>query len=109
MKFFNKKKRKNKNKNKKMETSKKILWLSYGVAGFLTLIVIICSFMNIECSNITTLAGFAFVEVGSANIFYYTMNKRLNAPKVIMHLYNELPDHLKEQIDINNLFSNLLN
>ena len=96
-------------KNKKMETSKKILWLSYGVTGFLTLIVVICSFIGIECSNITTLAGCAFVEVGSANIFYYTMNKRLNAPKVIMHLYNELPDQLKEQIDINNLFSNLLN
>lgn len=98
-----------KTKNKKMETSKKILWLSYGVTGFLTLIVIICSFMNIECSNITTLAGCAWAEVASANIFYYTMNKRLNAPKIVIGLYNDLPDELKEQIDINNLFSNLMN
>ena len=95
--------------NKKMETSKKILWLSYVVTGILTLIVIICSFMNIECNNITTLAGCAWAEVASANIFYYTMNKRLNAPKIVIGLYNDLPDELKEQIDVNGLFSNLMN
>ena len=102
-------KNKKNNKNKKMETSKKILWLSYVVTGFLTLIVIICSFMNIECSNITTLAGCAWAEVSASNIFYYTMNKRLNAPKIVIGLYHDLPDELKEQVDINNLFSNLMN
>lgn len=96
-------------KKRKMETSKKILWLSYAVTGILTSIVIVCSFLNIECSNITTLAGFGWAEVASANIFYYTMNKRLNAPKVVMGIYNDLPNELKEQIDINNLFSNLMN
>lgn len=96
-------------KKRKMETSKKILWLSYAVTGILTAIVIVCSFLNIECSNITTLAGFGWAEVASANIFYYTMNKRLNAPKVVMGIYQDLPDELKEQIDINNLFSNLMN
>lgn len=94
---------------KKIETSKKILWMSYAVAGILTMIVVICTFCNFECSNITTIAGFAWTEVASANIFYYNMNKRLNAPKVVMHLYDSLSDDLKEQIDINNLFSNLMN
>ena len=98
------------NKNKrKMETSKKILWLSYIIGIVLTLIVIVCSFMNIECGNITTLAGAAWLEISASNVFYYTMNKRLNAPKIVMGLYNDLPDNLKEQVDINNLFTNLMN
>ena len=83
--------KKNKNKNK-MEMSKKILWLSYIIGITLALTVIICSFMNIDCSNITTLAGVAWLEISASNIFYYTMNKRLNAPKIIVGLYNDLPD-----------------
>ena len=96
-------------KKRKMETSKKILWLSYIIGITLTLIVVTCSFLNIECSNITTLAGAAWLEISASNVFYYTMNKRLNAPKVVMGIYQDLPDELKEQIDINNLFSNLMN
>lgn len=94
---------------KKIETSKKILWLSYIIGITLTVIVIICSFSGIECSNITTLASAAWLEISASNIFYYTMNKRLNAPKIVMGLYKELPDELKSQVDINNLFSNLMN
>lgn len=94
---------------KKTETSKKILWLSYIIGITLTIIVVACSLLGIECSNITTLAGAAWLEISASNVFYYTMNKRLNAPKIVMHLYNDLPEELKEQIDINNLFSNLMN
>lgn len=94
---------------RKMETSKKILWLSYIVGITLTVIVVICSLADIECTNITTLAGAAWLEISASNVFYYTMNKRLNAPKIVMRLYNDLPDELKEQIDINNLFTNLMN
>ena len=97
------------NTKKKMETSKKILWLSYIIGITLTLIVIVCSFMNIECSNITTLAGAAWLEISASNVFYYTMNKKLNVPKIVVGLYNDLPENLKEQVDINNLFSNLMN
>ena len=96
-------------KRKKMETSKKILWLSYIIGITLTVIVIVCTLHNIECSNITTLAGAAWLEISASNVFYYTMNKRLNAPKIVMGLYNDLPDDMKEQIDINNLFTNLMN
>ena len=97
------------NTKKKMETSKKILWLSYIIGITLTVIVIVCSLLNIECSNITTLAGAAWLEISASNVFYYTMNKRLNAPKIVIGLYNDLPSELKEQIDINNLLSNLMN
>lgn len=97
------------NKKRKMETSKKILWLSYIIGITLTLIVIVCSFLGIECSNITTLAGAAWLEISASNVFYLNMNKKLNVPKVVMGIYQDLPDELKEQIDINNLFSNLMN
>jgi hypothetical protein len=96
-------------KKRKTETSKKILWLSYIIGITLTIIVVVCSFMNIECGNITTIAGAAWLEISASNVFYYTMNKRLNAPKIVVGLYNDLPDNLKEQVDINNLFSNLMN
>jgi uncharacterized membrane protein len=95
--------------NKKKETSKKILWLSYIIGITLTVIVVVCSLLNIECSNITTLAGAAWIEISASNVFYYNMNKKLNVPKIVVGLYNDLPDDLKERIDINDLFSNLMN
>lgn len=94
---------------KKIETSKKILAISYILAIVLTVIVIICTFVSIECGYITTLAGAAWLEVSASNVFYYTMCKRLNVPKVIMGIYRDLPSELKEQVDINNLLSNLMN
>lgn len=92
-----------------METSKKILYISYIAAFILTIIVTICTLNKIECSNITTLAGAAWLEISASNIFYYTMCKRLNVPKIVMGIYNDLPNELKEQVDINNLLSNLMN
>lgn len=93
----------------KIETSKKILVVSYIIAIVLTVIVVLCSFAGVECSNITTLASAAWIELSASNIFYYTMCKRLNVPKIVMRIYNDLPSELKEQVDINNLLSNLMN
>lgn len=94
---------------KKIETSKKILMISYILAIFLTIIVVVCTFTSIECGYITTLAGAAWLEVSASNVFYYTMCKRLNIPKVIMGIYGDLPSELKDKVDINNLLSNLMN
>ena len=94
---------------RKIETSKKILIISYIVAFFLTTVVVICTLSGIECGNITTLAGAAWLEISASNVFYYTMCKRLNVPKVVMGIYGDLPDELKEQVDINNFLSNLMN
>jgi len=94
---------------KKIETSKKILIISYILAIILTLIVIVCTFIGIECGYITTLASAAWLEVSASNVFYYTMCKRLNVPKVVMGIYGDLPQELKSQVDINNLLSNLMN
>lgn len=94
---------------KKIETSKKILAISYILAIILSFIVVVCTFMGIECGYITTLAGAAWLEISASNVFYYTMCKRLNVPKVIMGIYDNLPSELKKQVDINILLSNLMN
>lgn len=92
-----------------METSKKILLVSYAIGLTLTIIVIICTLLGIECSNITQLASAAWLEISASNVFYYTMCKRLNVPKIVMYLYKDLPDEVKEQVDINNLLCTLIN
>lgn len=94
---------------RKIETSKKILVISYILAIILSSIVVFCSLKNIECSNITTLASAAWLEISASNIFYYTMCKRLNVPKIVIGIYSDLPDEFKKQVDINMLLSNLMN
>lgn len=101
-------KKKKKTKRKKMETSKLLLWISYIVAITLTILVIICTFAGIECSNIAGIIPYSYTEVGAVNVFYLTMNKRLNVPKVLMGIYNDMPKELQKQVDINNLLSNLV-
>ncbi len=92
-----------------METSKKLVWVSWIVAIILTIIIVVCDILSIPCSEITTIASLSWGEVAAANVFYYNMVKRLNIPKVIMGIYKDLPEELKEQVDINNLLSSLMN
>lgn len=70
----------------KMETSKKLLWLNHVIFYVLITLVIICTFAGIECSNLTTVTSCVAVEVGAATSFYYSMNKKLNLPKIIKHI-----------------------
>ena len=102
-------KKKEKQNKKKMETSKLLLWISYIIAITLTLLVVICTFAEIECSNIASIIPYSYTEVGAVNVFYLTMNKRLNVPKVLMGIYNDMPNELKKQVDINSLLGNLMN
>lgn len=87
---------------KNMETSKKILLVSYGTAIILTVIVVIGSFIDHDMTNITTIASLAWSEVAASNIFYYKKAAKENVPKIIAGL----SDDLQNQIDINQLLSN---
>lgn len=93
----------------KMETSKKLLWLNHVIFYVLITLVIICTFAGIECSNLTTVTSCVAVEVGAATSFYYSMNKKLNLPKIIKHIYDDAPDELRIQMDINQILSNISN
>lgn len=93
----------------KMETSKKLLWLNHVIFYVLIILVIICTFAGIECSNLTTVTSCVAVEVGAATSFYYQMNRKLNLPKIIKRIYDDAPDELREQMDINQILSNISN
>lgn len=96
-------------RKKRMETSKKLLWINYGLMLALVFLVIICTFARIECSGLTTVTSYVAVEVGAATSFYYSMNKRLNLPKVIKLIYDEAPEELKDKLDINAILSSIAN
>lgn len=82
---------------KKIETSKKILIVSYSVAIVLTLLVIFGTFFNFDASNITTIALLAWGEVSVSNAFYYNKAAKENVPKILKDFDKEI----LEQIDIN--------
>jgi len=84
---------------KKIETSKLILIVSYVIAIVLTSIVVVGTFMNFEVSNITTITALAYAELSASNIFYFKKAGRENVIKI----YNNLPQEVKEQIDINQM------
>lgn len=96
-------------KKQKMEFSKAMIVLSYVIGITLSAIVIVLSILGIECSSIASIAMASWGEIAAANVFYYSMNKKINAPKVVMYLYEDLPDELKEQVDINGLLQTLMN
>ena len=87
---------------KKIETSKKILLISYIVAFVLTILVVIGSFIDHDMTNITTIASLAWGEVAASNIFYFKKAAKENVPKVIASLDKDL----QNQIDINQLLNN---
>lgn len=87
---------------KKIETSKKILLISYIVAIVLTILVVIGSFIDHDMTNITTIASLAWGEVAASNIFYFKKAAKENVPKVIASLDKDL----QNQIDINQLLNN---
>ena len=87
---------------KRIETSKKILLVSYIFGILLTLVVIYGTFTGYEMSNVTTIASLAWGEIAVSNAFYYKKAAKENVPKVVAGL----SDEFKDQIDINQLLNN---
>lgn len=83
-------------KNRKIETSKKIIIVSYLISIILTLIVIICTFKELDVSDLTQITLASYAEVSTSNIFYYKKAARENILKLKKDLIND--------VDINNLF-----
>lgn len=85
-----------------METSKKLLLVSYIIAIILTIIVIIGSFMQIDMTHITTIACLSYGELASCNIFYLNKSAKENVPKIL----SSLSEQFRSQVDINQLLNN---
>ena len=77
---------------KRMETSKKILGGSWAASIILTVIVTIGTFVRVDVSNLTILAGSAWAELTAAHGFYYWKAKNENRAKGAQKLVKELAD-----------------
>lgn len=84
-----------------METSKKLLWLSYIIAVVLTIIVIIGSFTGHDMTHITTIACLSYGELAAANTFYLKKSAKENVPKIL----GSLSEQFRNQVDINQLLN----
>ncbi len=86
----------------RIETSKKILIVSYAMAVILTAIVIYGSFSDIDMSNVTQITALVWGEVAVSNAFYYKKAGREN----VLKIYKSLPKETKDQVDINQILNN---
>lgn len=77
---------------KKMETSKRILAGSWAAAITLTVIVIFGTFMQVDVTNLTILAGSAWAELTAAHGFYYWKAKNENRAKGAQRLVKDMAD-----------------
>jgi hypothetical protein len=75
-----------------METSKKVLWLSWIVAIVLTIVAIFGDKYGVNTDNATTLACLAWGEVTAVHGFYMWKSKNENRSKHAMNLVRELAD-----------------
>ena len=80
----------------KIETSKKILIVSYMISVILTVIVIVGTFLSFDMGNVTQIALASYVEVSACNIWYYKKATREN-------IFKHLPEKYLDNIDLNNL------
>lgn len=77
---------------KKMETSKRILAGSWASAITMTVIVIIGTFLQVDVTNLTILAGCAWTELTAAHGFYYWKAKNENRAKGAQRLVKDMAD-----------------
>lgn len=65
-----------------METSKKILLVSYIITGVLTAVTFIAAFVGLDVTPLTTITALAWGEVITSNAFYFNKAKKENTPKI---------------------------
>lgn len=80
----------------RLETSKKIIVVSYIISVSLTLIVIIGAFTGFDMGYVTQIALASYVEVSASNVWYYKKATREN-------IFKNLTDEQLQFIDLNNL------
>ena len=77
-----------------METSKKILWISYIITGILTIVTFIAAFVGLDVMALTTITGLAWGEVIASNAFYFNKAKKENTLKIALGTAKENPDQI---------------
>ena len=80
----------NNNETKRIETSKKIIWVSYAIA--IALAIIICVEMRFGIDTSDTISAFmaVFAEITASNAFYFWKAKNENRHKYTIQLIERL-------------------
>ena len=65
-----------------MQTSKKILVISYIIGIVLTIIIVIGVFMGFDVMVLGTVTGLSYGEISVSNAFYFNKAKKENALKI---------------------------
>lgn len=75
-----------------MTTSKKILWLNYGLTAILTFTTLICTFAQVECSNLVIVTGLAWGELAVHSAVYAKKASIENKIKISYSMIEKLAD-----------------
>ena len=83
-----------------METSKKIIVISYIIAILLTVITIFAFFLDKDILTLSTITGLAYGEVSVCNAFYYNKAKKENTLKIAIGCVQDNPNKATELAEI---------
>lgn len=72
----------------KVETSKKIIAVSYVIGIILTVLVIAGTVYGYEVTQLSVITGAAYTEISVSNAFYYNKAKKENLLKIAMGTVN---------------------
>lgn len=94
-------KRRKRRLKKKMETSKKLLFVSYTITIILTILVVLGTFIGADIDGLVQITTLSYGETSCCTIWYYKKAAKENVPKVIAGL----PEYFQQQVDINQLLN----
>lgn len=92
---------KRRKEKKKMETSKKLLVVSYTITIILTILVVVGTFMMLDITNLTQITALSYAETSACTVWYYKKAAKENVPKVIA----SLPELFRDKVDVNQLLN----
>lgn len=75
-----------------METSKRIIWISYIAEGILCAIICVGRCLGLETTDIVPLAIAGYAEVAASNAFYFWKAKNENRYKYAEDLVERMAD-----------------
>ena len=79
-----------------MQTSKKILWISYIIGIVLTIITVIGVFMGFDVMVLGTVTGLSYGEISVSNAFYFNKAKKENALKIAFGCSDLSPENAEK-------------
>jgi len=93
-----------KTKRSKIETSKKILFVSYFMTFCLTVICVILAIKNVDISDYKDIVLASWAELGVHTTVYSIKAKAENKVKIIVDFAEKHPDIFKK-VDISSMFN----